>query len=155
VVERSSLPHRAPPLTLRWRFERDRWVEACIATGMRERPPLSGIKYVAFADPSGGASDSFAMAIAHHDNGIGVLDLVHERRPPFSPEAVCTEFAHTLRAYRLSALQGDRYGGAWVSEAFRKLISAMNRPPRSRVIFIATCCRLSTAGASNCSICRG
>jgi hypothetical protein len=51
---------------------------------------------------------------------VAVLDHVSERRPPFSPEAIVREFATTLRAYRIDAVTGDRYGGQWVSEAFSR-----------------------------------
>jgi hypothetical protein len=36
-LERSSLPHRAPPLTLRWRFERDRWRFLACGAGLGRR----------------------------------------------------------------------------------------------------------------------
>ena len=33
-------------------------VEACVVIGRRELPPVSGINYVGFVDPSGGSNDS-------------------------------------------------------------------------------------------------
>ena len=60
------------------------------------------------------------MAIAHADDaGRGVLDVVRERRPPFSPDAVVAEYATLLRAYGLTDVVGDRYAGEWPREAFR------------------------------------
>jgi hypothetical protein len=47
-----------------------------------------------------------------------VLDLIRERRPPFSPEAVVREFAETLKTYGIHEVVGDRYGGAWPGERF-------------------------------------
>jgi hypothetical protein len=53
-------------------------VEACILPGERERPPQTGITYVAFCDPSGGQSDSFTLAIGHKDGDLAFLDCVRE-----------------------------------------------------------------------------
>ena len=41
-------------------------------------------------------------------------------RPPFSPEQVVGEFATLLKSYRINAVTGDRYGGEWPREQFRK-----------------------------------
>lgn len=84
-----------------------------------ELPPLRGVSYVAFVDPSGGSADSMTLAIAHDEHGRAVLDAVRERRPPFSPEDVTQEFAELLTAYRLSGVYGDRYAGEWPRERFR------------------------------------
>jgi hypothetical protein len=94
-------------------------VEACVMPDRRELPPMAGPRYVAFVDPSGGSQDSMTLAIAHAEGGRAVLDLLRERRPPFSPEAVVQEFAETLRAYRITTVTGDRYGGEWPRERFR------------------------------------
>src|SRR5262249_24791625 len=48
------------------------------------------------------------------------LDLLREHRPPFSPEAVCAEYASVIRQYRCSQTFGDRYAGERVAEGFRK-----------------------------------
>jgi hypothetical protein len=60
------------------------------------------------------------LAIAHQERGRAVLDLVRERRPPFSSAAVVREFAETLAAYHVSTVTGDRYGGEWCREPFRE-----------------------------------
>ena len=49
-----------------------------------------------------------------------MLDVLRERRPPFSPEAVVVEFAELLRSYRVTKIKGDRYAGEWCRESFRK-----------------------------------
>jgi hypothetical protein len=96
-------------------------VEACVISGRLELPPADGVRYVAFVDPSGGSSDSMTLAIAHRGtDGNCVLDAVRERRPPFSPEAVVTEFVDLLKSYRVSRVVGDHYGGEWPRERFRK-----------------------------------
>jgi hypothetical protein len=104
-------------------FVRQEVVEACVTPGMYERPPLWGIDYRAFVDPSGGSQDSMTLAIAHsmpdHDRSV-VLDAVRESKPPFSPEAVVTEFCELLALYGISEVTGDRYAGEWPREQFRK-----------------------------------
>lgn len=47
-----------------------------------------------------------------------MLDLIRERRPPFSPEAVVQEFAEVLKTYGIHEVIGDRYGGEWPRERF-------------------------------------
>jgi hypothetical protein len=96
-------------------------VEAVITPGVIERPSIAGTRYAAFVDPSGGSSDSMTLAIAHAEKETAVLDAIRERRPPFSPEGVVEEFVALLRQYRVCSVRGDRYGGEWPREQFRKL----------------------------------
>jgi hypothetical protein len=94
-------------------------VDACVARGCFERPPTAGVGYLAFCDPSGGSSDSMTVAVAHREaNGVTVVDCLRERRAPFSPDAVVSEFAALLKSYNVVAVYGDRYGGAWPAERF-------------------------------------
>ena len=66
--------------------------------------------YFAAIDASGGSSNSFTLAIAHAEEGRGILDLVREVRPKFSPDAVCAEFSDIMKAYGVGKCSGDRYG---------------------------------------------
>ena len=93
-------------------------VEALVPNGIIERPPMPGLTYRAFVDPSGGSSDSMTLGIAHEEDRVGVLDCLREVRPPFSPESVVREFADTLRRYRVDVVRGDHYGGEWPRERF-------------------------------------
>jgi hypothetical protein len=95
-------------------------VTACVSGSVLERQPQSSWRYTGFVDPSGGSSDSFTLGIAHKENGIAVLDLVREVKPPFSPETVVKEFADNLRRYRVTKVVGDRYAAEWPREQFRK-----------------------------------
>ena len=95
-------------------------VEACINGGVRERPSDRKHYYVAFVDPSGGSSDAMTLAIAHKEGKTEILDVIRERKPPFSPEAVTEEYAKLMKQYRCTTVTGDRYGGDWVREQFRK-----------------------------------
>jgi hypothetical protein len=51
-------------------------VDHAIDIGVAVRPPLSNIRYHAFADPSGGSGDSFTAAISHVDDGVAVVDAL-------------------------------------------------------------------------------
>jgi hypothetical protein len=97
-------------------------IEACVETGVTVRAPLSGVRYTAFVDPSGGSSDSMTLAIGHSERGSEggrvVIDCILERRAPFSPEAAVAEFAGTLKAYHIGRVRGDRYAGEWPRERF-------------------------------------
>ncbi len=90
-----------------------------VVEGRNELPPLPDASYVAFCDPSGGSNDSMTLAVGHREKDIAVIDVIRERRAPFSPDQVVEEFTETLEAYRVSTVVGDRYAGAWVSERFR------------------------------------
>jgi hypothetical protein len=94
-------------------------VDACVIPGLRELPPTSYLRYVAFTDPSGGSEDAMTLAIAHREEGKVILDAVREARPPFNPDEVVAEFAAVLRTYRTGSVSGDRYGGEWPRERFR------------------------------------
>ena len=98
-------------------------VDACVEPGCHERPPAraAGRTYSAFIDAAGGSgSDSMTMGIAHMEDGIPVLDALRERRPPFSPDDVVTEFSDLMKSYGVTKAESDRWGGDWVGEAFRK-----------------------------------
>ncbi|MDA2928498.1 hypothetical protein MYX84_00895 [Acidobacteria bacterium AH-259-O06] len=94
-------------------------VEAVVVADRHELPPVDEVRYFAFVDPSGGSRDSMTLAVAHRENGKVILDAIRERVPPFSPDAVVSEFAGLLKRYRLASVQGDRYGGQWPRERFR------------------------------------
>ena len=60
------------------------------------------------------------LAISHKEGDKAVLDLVREVKPPFSPESVVEDFCRDLKRYNLRKVSGDRYGGLWPSDQFRK-----------------------------------
>lgn len=99
-------------------------IDDCVIPGVREVPPVVGVFYEAFVDPSGGSADGFTLAIGHRKKGgdppVAIVDCMRERRPPFSPEAVVQEFAELLKTYGVSSVTGDRYAGEWPREAFRR-----------------------------------
>jgi hypothetical protein len=99
-------------------------IDACNVPGRHGLPPVRRTTYTAFVDPSGGAQDAFSLAIAHQETRggreVSILDHLSARRPPFSPEQVVKEFSATLAAYDVQRVIGDRYGGEWPREQFRK-----------------------------------
>ena len=88
-----------------------------------ELAPRSGLRYRAFADPSGGRHDSYCLAIGHFEgtrtDGRFVLDVVRGAQPPFDPQTTTRAFAELLRDYGLSEVTGDTYAAEWVETAFR------------------------------------
>jgi hypothetical protein len=84
--------------------------------GCRERAPIAGANYVAFADAAGGTgTDSFTLAVAHKQGDAILLDAVREVRPRFIPALVVREFASLLRSYGIDAIESDRFGGGFHS----------------------------------------
>jgi hypothetical protein len=106
-------------------FLDDATVDAAIIPNRRALPRVAGCRYVAFGDPSGGRSDSFALAIAHQHKGPDkaerlVLDFLQVIAPPFDPEATVEALCETLGDYGISQVTGDAYAGEWVTAMFRK-----------------------------------
>jgi hypothetical protein len=96
-------------------------IEAVTIPGRYELPRLQDARYFGFIDPSGGRQDSFTLGISHRSGeGRIILDVLRERRPPFQPKAVVSEFSDTLKAYGVDTVEADKYAGEWVPEAFRE-----------------------------------
>ena len=86
------------------------------------RPPEPGVLYFAGCDPSGGRNDSFPFALAHRKrDGMVILDLLFERRAPFTPSQVVSEIADIMHQYKVPKLIGDGYGAESVPDAFPKV----------------------------------
>ena len=97
-------------------------VEACRVPGRRELPRVDGVGYHGFTDPAGGSgTDSWTIAVGHRErDGRVILDAIRERKPPFSPDAVASEFADLLKIYGVTTVRGDRFGGEFPREALSK-----------------------------------
>jgi hypothetical protein len=127
-------------------------LEAVVVPGRRLLPPISTEHYVGFTDPAGGSgADSFTIAVAHHEERDGrvvaVLDVVEERKPPFSPEATVKEFAGLLAAYGITTIQGDRYAGSWPSEQFGKCGIGYEPAQKPKSDLYRDCLPLLTSGS--------
>ena len=92
-----------------------------MASGVYQLEWIEGRSYFAHVDPSGGGVDSFALAIGHIEDGVGVLDCLLERRGTgLSPEGTVAEYCDVLKSYRVSSVVGDAYSAEFVREQFRK-----------------------------------
>ena len=96
-------------------------IDAATVPGRIELPPVAGKSYVAFVDPSGGASDSMTLGIAHAEGDVAILDAVRETRPPFSPDSVVGDFVDLLNRYGIHEVTGDCWGGEFVRERFNSV----------------------------------
>ena len=107
-------------------------IERAIEAGRRERAPQPQLQYFAFTDPSGGAHDSFTLAIAHKDPKTDrlILDLCRGVKPPFDPSSVVKDFATLLKTYRCYSVVGDRYAGEWGANPSAKPESTTGIPSR-------------------------
>jgi len=104
------------------------WVEGAIVTGRFELPPLDGVRYVAAVDPSGGGPDAFTLAIAPAEGTGTGRRIVHDvmrgwakpRNGEVNLESIVAEIVAIAKAYRVTAVHGDRYAKNWVREAFQR-----------------------------------
>jgi hypothetical protein len=124
-------------------------LEAAVDRGVPVRPPIASVSYFAFADPSGGAHDSFTMAISHREkDGSVVLDLLFERKAPFNPTQVTAEIAALLKSYGCLQVTGDKYAAQWVVEAFSKVGIKYVQSERDRSEIYLDCLPLFTSGSA-------
>lgn len=93
-------------------------IAECTRPKPRDLPPVSGVSYVAFADPAGGGADEFTLAIGHRDGDAAVVDLVTGRKG--SPAGIVAEFSQVLDRYGIRSVTGDRYAGRWPRDEFEK-----------------------------------
>ena len=101
-------------------FLSDADIEACVDYDRpRELAPRTGINYQAFADPSGGRHDAFALCIGHKDGEATIIDVVRGAQPPFDPKVTTGEYARLLKEYRIASVTGDAYAAAWVETEFK------------------------------------
>jgi hypothetical protein len=99
------------------------WLDAAVVDGRFQLEPRAGVSYVATADPTGGGSDAFTLAIVHLEGGGRVVQdclkgWTGSRTAKVDLGGVVAEIAETVRRYGLTEVHGDRYAGAWVTEAF-------------------------------------
>lgn len=132
VIDRalSEDPHKAKAEYQNiWREDVDDFIPSEVIDGCTdfdcfERPPLHGIRYVAFTDAAGGlGSDSFTLAICHRlsdGSRVVMLDVLRERKPRFAPHEVVREFAQLLKAYGISEVWGDKFAGGFHADEWKR-----------------------------------
>lgn len=92
-----------------------------VTSDERERPYIAGKRYYSFCDPAGGSGkDSFTLAIGHVDDRIPILDVIREKKPPFSPRAVIEEYCELLKQYSIRKVTADRFAAEFAVEAFKE-----------------------------------
>ena len=122
-------------------------IESAIDSNVVVRPPVPGVDYHAFADPSGGLGDSFTCAVAHRDaDGKAVLDCLHETVAPFDPAQATAEIAKTLKAYSVTKVIGDRYSAQWVVGEFSRNDISYEASERDRSAVYSDFLPLLTSG---------
>ncbi len=102
-----------------WREDVDDFItlelmEACTDFGVAARPPDSQLHYVAYFDAATGRSDSTALCIGHVRRIPGefselVIDVIREKRPPFSLIDTIAEWAPLLKSYGIHKVWGDQF----------------------------------------------
>jgi hypothetical protein len=122
-------------------------IEQAVDRGVTVRPPSSNrFKYWSFADPSGGARDSFTAAVAHEEAGIAVLDCIVEIKAPFNPSEATATIAGVLKEYGLRDTVGDRYAAAWVVSSFAQFGITYAHSERDRSAIYLDALPLFTSG---------
>ena len=121
-------------------------VEAAVDVGVAVRAAVPGVRYHCFADPSGGASDSFTLAVAHVERDVAVLDCLVERHAPFNPDQAAAEMCEAIKSYGARECVGDRYAGRWVVESFAKHGVTYRHSARDRSAIYAEALPLFTSG---------
>jgi hypothetical protein len=95
-------------------------LELCIDRNVVSRPPERGVRYLCYADASGGKRDSFTACVAHRQGDTIVIDYIFERVSPHDPLTCVEEVSDLLKRYNLSEISGDEYSYSWVEGAFRR-----------------------------------
>lgn len=99
-------------------------LEAAVDDGVTVREPVKGVHYVGFVDVATGTkagNDRWAVAIAHQEAGVAVLDAVLAIAPPFSPSTAAKQTARLCSAYSLTTIVGDRFAQGFTGEGFAKV----------------------------------
>ena len=92
-------------------------IEAAVDRDVSVRPPVKGLRYVSFCDPSGGTRDSFTAAIAHSENGVAVLDALIEIKAPLNPVGATEQVAGLLKSYGLRETVSDKSAAGFATDA--------------------------------------
>jgi hypothetical protein len=100
------------------------WIDAAVCDGVHELPPVAVLAdggapfHIAATDPSGGTGkDSWSTRIVRPEREY-LMDVAQlEIRPPFNTAEAARQVAEFLRRYRVSSVRGDKFAGAWPSDA--------------------------------------
>ncbi|KKN04015.1 hypothetical protein LCGC14_1101780 [marine sediment metagenome] len=127
-------------------------VESLVVRGRKELAPRSDIAYAAFADVSGGRHDDAALAIAHLEDRVVILDCLERYKSPHNPYEVVAKMCQTVRRYSLEKMTGDAYSAEWSRVAFqshgidylnastshwKKGVAALKKTPKPKSVLYA------------------
>jgi hypothetical protein len=121
-------------------------IEAAVDRGVSVRPPVKGLRYVSFCDPSGGTRDSFTAAVAHAEGSVAVLDALVEIKAPLNPVAATEQVAALLKSYGLRETVSDKYAAGFATDAFAKCGIKLRHSERDRSKIYLECLPLFTSG---------
>jgi hypothetical protein len=126
ALERDPVANRAEYLS-EWRSDVEGFIPREIVESRvgdyLELPPRSDVNYCCFIDQASGVpeGDSFAAAISHHAGDRVTIDAIREVRPPFDFfEVIHTALLPLCRAYGVSEVVGDNFGGELAKEPIRR-----------------------------------
>lgn len=114
--------HRNQWVTVEGAFLDPARLEAAIDRGLIERAPVPGLRYVLFADNSGGSNDDMVLAGGHAEEGKLILDGVWDQaaKIPFDPTQAIARFAAIAKRYGASRITGDTYGGKFFQAEYAR-----------------------------------
>ena len=96
-------------------------IESLVVPGRQDIPPQPNLSYVGFADVSGGRVDDAALAIAHREGRMVIIDCLKRYKSPHNPHVVVAEMVKVLREYRCDKAIGDAYAAEWTKTTFEAL----------------------------------
>jgi hypothetical protein len=118
-------------------------VECCVERGMRERPPIDGIRYFSFTDPSGGSVDSMVCAIGHMDGDILVVDAIREIKATSTPSLRWKKSRSCWHSTKSTPRPATATLNGGALRRLRNAMSNTSTPSRTSPSFIWKCCRAS------------
>jgi hypothetical protein len=126
-------------------------IEGAVDNGVKVRPPVPGVRYSAFADPSGGVSDSFCASVSHREGFDGesvIIDCVIEIPAPCNPVEAARQIAMTLKQYGITSVTGDRYSAGFAVDAFARFGCTYLHSDRDRSQIYIDALPLFTSGCA-------
>jgi hypothetical protein len=99
-------------------------LDQCVPKSYTERPPVGSAVYAAAVDPAFKGND-FALAIAHRQDGLIIVDYVVSwtgtREAPLGYEQVCGVIAGIVKGYGLNVVVGDQHCAPILQQQFQEL----------------------------------
>lgn len=107
-------------------------IEGCVIKNREVNLPSPTRNYFAFVDMSGGRSDDHAIAIAHKDKRVVVIDYCRRYPKGQNPYNVVASMADQLGRYGVTKVHGDNYAAEWVSRSFQDNAITFEKSDRNK-----------------------